>query len=66
LGDPAHRAVYSAFAEEDPHVVNLAFLAVTLMYLGYIDSGHARMTRQYPRPAGSIMPHACLGVELDV
>jgi hypothetical protein len=43
LGDPAHRAVYSAFAEEDPHVVNLAFLAVTLMYLGYIDSGRARM-----------------------
>ena len=29
--------------EEDPHVANLALLAMTLMYLGYIDSGRARM-----------------------
>ena len=43
MGDPAHRAVYSAFVEEDPHVANLALLAMTLMYLGYIDLGRARM-----------------------
>jgi hypothetical protein len=43
LGDPAHRAVCSAFVEEDPHVANLALLAMTLMYLGYIDLGRARM-----------------------
>jgi predicted ATPase len=43
LGDPARRAVYSTFVEEDPHVVNLATLATTLMYLGYIDLGRARM-----------------------
>ena len=43
LGDPAHRVVCSAFMEEDPHVANLALLAMTLMYLGYIDSGRARM-----------------------
>jgi len=43
LNDPAHRNVYTAFAAEDSHTQMLATLAVTLIYLGYIAQGLARV-----------------------
>jgi class 3 adenylate cyclase/tetratricopeptide (TPR) repeat protein len=43
LNDPAHRTVYAAFASEDSHTQMLATLAVTLIYLGYIAQGLARV-----------------------
>jgi tetratricopeptide (TPR) repeat protein len=43
LGDRSHRTVCRAFMAEDPHAVNLVHLAMTLIYLGYIDLGRARL-----------------------
>jgi predicted ATPase len=43
LRDPAHREVYAALAVFDPYCANLARLAVTLAFLGYIDQARARM-----------------------
>jgi len=44
LDDPACRAVYATLTAEDPHVTLLAWLGVSLTYLGYIDQGRARMS----------------------
>jgi predicted ATPase len=43
LRDSAHRAVYAAFTVQDPYCANLARLAGTLAFLGYIDQARARM-----------------------
>jgi tetratricopeptide (TPR) repeat protein len=43
MSDPAHRAVHSALIAEDPHATMLAFLGLTLGYLGYIDQARARI-----------------------
>jgi tetratricopeptide (TPR) repeat protein len=42
LGDPAHRA-QSTGLSDDPHATMLAYLAVTLTYLGYIDQARVRL-----------------------
>jgi len=41
LKDPARRAVYAALTPEDPYAVNLARLALTCAFLGYIDQARA-------------------------
>jgi class 3 adenylate cyclase/tetratricopeptide (TPR) repeat protein len=43
LDDPAHRAVYAEITMADPHVQMLRQLSLTLMYLGYMDQGRARL-----------------------
>jgi predicted ATPase len=52
LGDPVHRAACAAFVEQDPHVTNLAHLAIALIYLGYIDLGRARMNEALSEARG--------------
>jgi len=52
LGDRAHRAVCRAFMAEDPHAVNLVHLAMTLIYLGYIDRGRARLNEALSEARG--------------
>ncbi len=42
LSDPAHRAA-GARLSNDPYAVMVAYLAVTLAYLGYIDQARSRM-----------------------
>ena len=42
LSDPAHRAA-GAGLSNDPYAVMVAYLAVTLAYLGYIDQARSRM-----------------------
>jgi class 3 adenylate cyclase/tetratricopeptide (TPR) repeat protein len=42
LTDPAHRAV-GAGLSSDPYAEMLAYLALTLAYLGYIDQGRSRL-----------------------
>ena len=42
LSDPAHRAI-GAGLSDDPYAVMLAYLAVTLAYLGYIDQARSRL-----------------------
>jgi len=52
LGDRVHRAVCRAFMAEDPHAVNLVHLAMTLIYLGYIDLGRARLNEALSEARG--------------
>jgi class 3 adenylate cyclase/tetratricopeptide (TPR) repeat protein len=42
FSDPAHRAVRGALSE-DPYAAMLAYLSVTLAYLGYIDQARSRL-----------------------
>jgi tetratricopeptide (TPR) repeat protein len=42
LADPAHRGIGAGLAE-DPYATMLAYLAVTLAYLGYIDQSRLRL-----------------------
>ena len=42
LGDAAHRALRTGLSD-DPYATMLAYLAVTLMYLGYIDQARVRL-----------------------
>ena len=42
LADPAHRGIGAGLAE-DPYAMMLAYLAVTLAYLGYIDQARSRL-----------------------
>ena len=43
LSDPAHRAVGRTGMSDDPYAMALAYLAVTLAYLGYIDQARSRL-----------------------
>jgi tetratricopeptide (TPR) repeat protein len=43
LNDPAHRAFCAAVAPSDPYAQTLAYLAPTLVSLGYIDQGRSRI-----------------------
>jgi class 3 adenylate cyclase len=42
LADPAHRGIGAGLAE-DPYATTLAYLALTLAYLGYIDQSRVRL-----------------------
>jgi predicted ATPase len=42
LYDPAHRSRYAELTVDDPYVVLLAYLACTLLYLGYPDQARAK------------------------
>jgi tetratricopeptide (TPR) repeat protein len=43
LSDPAHRAVYAALSEQDPHPAMLVHLATALAFLGYLDQARSRV-----------------------
>jgi predicted ATPase len=42
LDEPAHRALYAPITAEDPHVIMLAYLALTFTFLGYVEQGRRR------------------------
>jgi tetratricopeptide (TPR) repeat protein len=44
LCEPMRRALLATWLPADPYATSLAWLAVTLTYLGYVDAGHARMS----------------------
>jgi hypothetical protein len=43
LNDPEYRAASAALTAEDPYLMTLSWLAVTLGTLGYIDQARARI-----------------------
>ncbi len=40
--DPQHRASYAELTVDDPHMVLLGYLALTLLHLGYLDQARAK------------------------
>ena len=56
LGDAAHRAV-GAGLTIDPYTGNLAYLAVTLAYLGYIDQARSRLNEALSEARRLAHPH---------
>jgi predicted ATPase len=49
LGSPTHRAVYATLPlAQDPHVVTLTWLALTLAYLGYVDQARSCLNVALP------------------
>ena len=58
LQHPAHRAAYAAITANDPYASTLAYLALTLTLLGYIDQGRQRMNEAVSEARQLRSPHS--------